>query len=138
MSVIEINKNPSRRELAVFGLLLALFAGVVGALFYWRSHAPGVARVVWIAGAALVALYFAVPPLRRYIYLGWIYATFPIGFVVSHIILGLVYYGVFTPLGLVMRAFGHDPMQRRMDPAAKSYWVEHDPNTGVERYFRQS
>ena len=138
MSVIEIKKDPSRRDLRVFGILLLVFTAIVGALFYWRSHAPGVARTVWIAGAALVAVYFAVPPLRRLIYLGWIYVTFPIGFVVSHVILGLVYYGVFTPIGLIMRLIGHDPMHRKFDRAAQSYWVEHDPHRSVERYFRQS
>jgi hypothetical protein len=110
----------------------------VGALFYWRSHAPGVARAVWIGGAALAAIYFAVPPLRRPIFLGWTYLTFPIGFVLSHVILGIVYYGVFTPAGLILRLVGHDPMQRKMDRSAKSYWAAHDPHKSLERYFRQS
>lgn len=138
MGVIEVNKNPSRRDLMVFGLVLLVFAGIVGALFYWRSHAPGVARAVWIAGAALSAVYFAVPPLRRPIFLGWSYATLPIGFVLSHVILGIVFYVFFTGIGLVMRLVGYDPMQRKPDPAAKSYWSPHDPHTSVERYFRQS
>ena len=138
MPVIEINRNPSRRDLRIFGALLLVFAGVVGALLHWRWHAPGAARAVWIAGAVLVGLYFGVPPLRRPIYLGWIYVTFPIGFVLSHVILGLVYYGVFTPMGLIMRLVGHDPMRRKMDRAAKSYWVAHDPHRSMERYFRQS
>lgn len=138
MGVIEINKNPSRRDLMVFGLLLLAFTAIVGALFYWRSHAPGVARVVWIAGAAITALFFAVPPLRKPIFFGWSYVTFPIGFVLSHVILGLVYFVVFTFVGLVLRLFGHDPMQRKLDPAARSYWSPHDPGTSVERYFRQS
>lgn len=138
MGVIEINKNPSRRDLVVFGFLLLAFAGIMGALFFWRSHAPGVARAVWIAGAALTAIYFSVPPLRRPIFLGWTYLTFPVGFVLSHVILGFVYYIVFTTVGLVMRLVGYDPMQRKIDRAAKSYWVEHDPHRSMERYFRQS
>ena len=138
MAVIQINKNPSRRDLMIFGWLFLAFAGVVGLMFLWRAHAPEVARAVWIAGAAITAVFFAVPPLRKPIYLGWIYLTYPIGFVISHVILGLVYYVVFTPIGLVMRLFGHDPMTRRFDRSAKSYWIEHDPHKSVERYFHQS
>lgn len=138
MGVIEINKNPSRRDLMIFGLLFLAFAAIVGALFEWRTHAPGAARAVWIAGGAITALFFLAPPLRKPIYLGWSYVTFPIGFVLSHVILGFVYYVVFTIGGLGMRLAGKDPMTRKFDKAAKSYWSPHDPGTSVERYFRQS
>jgi saxitoxin biosynthesis operon SxtJ-like protein len=138
MGVIEINRHPSRRDLMVFGLLLAVFTAIVGALMLWRTHEMSAARTVWIAGGTLSAIFFVVPPLRRPIFLGWSYLTFPIGFVISHVILGFVYYVVFTLVGLVMRLVGYDPMHRKMDPAAKSYWIAHDPHTSVERYFRQS
>ena len=138
MPIIEINKNPSPRDLNVFGLLFLLFAGVIGAGLYWRSGAHEAARTAWIAGALLTALYFAIPPLRRPFYLGWLYVTFPIGFVLSHVILGAVFYLVFTPIGLVMRLLGKDPLHRRLDRAAATYWVEHDPHSDPKRYFRQS
>lgn len=138
MAVIQINKNPSRRDLTIFGLLFLAFAGLVGWMFLWRAHAPVVARAVWIAGAAITAVFFAVPPLRKPIYLGWIYATYPIGFVLSHVLLALIYYGVFTPIGVVMRLLGNDPMARRFDRSAESYWIAHDPHKSVERYFHQS
>ena len=50
MSVIEVNKNPSRRDLMIFGLLFLAFTAIVGALFEWRTHAPGAARGVQGAG----------------------------------------------------------------------------------------
>ena len=137
MAVIEINKNPSRRELLVFGGLLALFAALVGTLCWFKFDAPRAARAVWIAGAAIVALYFIIPPLRRPLYLGWLYAAYPIGFVVSHVILGAIYYLVFTPIGLLLRALGKDPMQRAFDRSAPTYWIEHDPHTDTRRYLRQ-
>jgi hypothetical protein len=72
------------------------------------------------------------------VFLGMSYAAWPIGFVVSHVILALVYYLVFTPVGLAMRIFRYDPMNRRFDDAAQSYWVVRDPAaTPPKRYFRQ-
>jgi len=138
MSVIEINRNPSRKDLLVFGLMLVAFTALLGAMFLWRTHSMAVARAVWYGGGAISAVYFVLPPLRKPIFLGWTYLTFPIGFVVSHVILGFVYFVVFTLVGLAMRLVGYDPMQRKLDPSAKSYWVAHDPGTSVERYFRQS
>jgi Saxitoxin biosynthesis operon protein SxtJ len=130
MALFEINKNPSRRELLWFGVALAAFCGVVGALLRWRFGAPGAARAVWIAGAAIAALYYALPPIRRAVYLGWTYASWPIGWVVSHVILGITWYLVITPTGLVMRMLGHDPMRRRFDREAPTYWTPHRERDG--------
>jgi len=138
MAILEVNKNPTRRELIVFGLLFLVFAGIVGSGLYFRSGAHQTARVVWIGGAALSALYFLIPALRKPFYLGWLYLTFPIGFVLSHVILAAVFYLVFTPVGLVLRLFGKDPLERKFDRAAPTYWVAHDPHNDAKRYFRQS
>ena len=82
-------------------------------------------------------IFFAVPVVRRPLYLGWMYATLPIGWVVTHVMLGLIYYLMFTPIGLIMRLGGRDLMQRRFDREASSYWIEHRPDDRPERYFRQ-
>lgn len=137
MAIIEINKDPSPRDLRWFGLVVFAFCGVIGGLMWWRLGAPLAARAVWIVGACLATLFYAIPPLRRPMFVGWMYAAFPIGWVVSHVVLAIVYYLVITPIGLVMRIVGRDPMHRRPDPRAKTYWREHDPHTSQGRYFRQ-
>lgn len=137
MSVIDINKQPSRRELMWFGLLLALFLMVVGGIVWWRFSGRTAAMVIWGAGALLTITYFVLPAVRRPIYLGWIYAAFPIGWTVSHLMLVLLYYGLFTPIGLIMRMLGRDPLARRFEPGASSYWVDHRPGGEPDRYFRQ-
>jgi hypothetical protein len=137
MAMIEINRVPSRRELMWFGAVFMLFFALVGALFRWQFGAPGVSTILWPAAVAVTAMYYILPPLRRPLYLGWMYATFPIGWILSHLLLGAVYYLIFTPVGLMMRGFGRDPLCRRFDPGTRSYWVEHHPGERTERYFRQ-
>ena len=46
-------------------------------------------------------------------------------------------YNKMTPIGLVMRAFGWDPMQRKLDPQATTYWLPRQQVTDVKRYYRQ-
>jgi len=137
MAVIEINKNPSQRELRWFGIGLLAFSALVGAIIYWRTGSTGVPRAVLGLGALVTLVYYAVPPLRRWVYLGWMYAAFPIGWVVSHVVLAAVYYLVVTPIGVTMRALGRDPLNRPFDRSAPTYWVPHDPGADVKRYFRQ-
>ncbi len=137
MALIALNKNPSRRELFIFGALFALFFGLIGGLIWWRFQAPTVAYVLWSVAAFITILFYAVRPIRKPIYLAWIHLAFPIGWVISHVAMALIYYLVFTPIGLIMRLFGRDPMERRFDRAAESYWIEHQPSGDPARYFRQ-
>jgi hypothetical protein len=135
--VLSIQRNPSQRDLLVFGWLLGPFVALLGLVLQVKLGAPGAARFAWIVGGVVVALFAFVPRSRRPIYLGWIYATFPIGWVVSNVLLAAIYYLVFTPLGWLLRAAGRDPMSRRLDRSAASYWVEHDPDQDPKRYLRQ-
>ncbi len=137
MAIIEINKNPSKRELAWFGVIVALFCGLVGALLYWRFGLHTSAYVVWTLGAALTLVYQAIPPIRRSLYVAWLYLFFPLGWLLSHLVLGVIYYLVITPTGLIMRMLGRDSMGRRFDAEAETYWVKRDPNIKPSRYFRQ-
>jgi Na+/proline symporter len=137
MAMIEIKKDPSRKELAWFGLLLLCFCGIIGALLYWKFDKPAAARIVWISGAALALIYYVIPPLRRPIFLGWMYAAFPIGFVISYVLMAIIYYAVVTPIGVIMRILGRDSMCRRFDGDAASYWHERRAEEAQDRYFRQ-
>lgn len=137
MALLEINRNPSRRDLAWFGVVLWLFFIVIGGVL-GRALASDVTRnALWAAGAALALVYYAVPGLRRPMFVGWMYAAYPIGLVVSHVLLGLIYFGVVTPIGLLMRALGHDPMARRFDRSARTYWIEREQVSDLRKYFRQ-
>ncbi len=135
--MIEINRNPSRRELLVFGLLLGLFTAILGLLTYFEWDSREIARGIWLGGGAITALFFAVPPLRRYFYLTWMYVTFPVGWTVSHAILAILYYGILTPTGLIMRLFGYDPMLRRPQSRNHTYWEKRRTEGKSRRYFRQ-
>ena len=137
MALIEFNRNPSRRELNWFGALFALFFGLIGGLIWWKLEAPIVTFVLWSVAAVITLLYYALSPIRKPLYLGWMSLAFPIGWVVSHALLAFIYYLVVTPIGGLMRLFGRDPMERRFDRGAESYWMEHDPAGDPARYFRQ-
>ena len=135
--MIGIKTSYSRRELMWFGPLFALFAGLVGGVASWKFDAPGFAKWVGLVSAAIVAIYYAVPPLRKPIFVAWLAAVFPIGWVVSHLLLSVVFYLVVFPIGLLVRLFGYDALRRRREPDAESYWIEREPRDDPRRYFRQ-
>ena len=137
MAIIEINRNPSPRELRWFGFLFALFFAVVGSVARWSWQAPAAATTIWGVAAVVIILYVALPSVRRPLYLAWMFAAFPIGWVVSHTLLAIVYYLIMTPIGLVLRWCGVDPLERAIDRNRPTYWVARDQVKDKSRYFRQ-
>jgi len=137
MALIEINRHPTAKELRWFGVLLAGFVVLAGAFVRWRLGEPAAAGAIWVGGAVATVGYAVVPPLRRWIYLGWLHAAFPIGWTVSHLLLAATYYLVLTPIGLLARWMRSDPLERMLDRSASTYWAERRPVRDVRRYFRQ-
>jgi len=134
--MIEINHNPSRRDLLIFAALLPVLFAVLGAL-RWHAGSLAVAKALWIGGAALSMVVFVLPGFRRALYVGWMYAVYPVGWTASHLLLGVVYFVVATPVALLLRAMGRDPMRRSFDAAAPTYWTPRESSRDPSRYFRQ-
>lgn len=147
MALVSLDLSPDRKTLRQFGVIALVFFAGIGAYVMWRHHllgfdlpedlatSLGTGLVALGAVSGLLAALF--PPALRWLYVGLIVITFPIGFVVSHVILALLYYLVLTPIGLAMRLFGYDPMHRKLEPEAATYWVERAPRTNVQDYFKQ-
>jgi hypothetical protein len=135
--MIRIEHNPTGRQLAVFGLLWFLFFSILGGMAWWRTGSLVTAGWFWAIGTLVPALGLVWPEVLRIVYVLASYTTFPIGFVISYIILVVVYYLVLTPIGLIMRLTGYDPMQRRFDRGAKTYWSPREQDETTEQYFRQ-
>jgi hypothetical protein len=138
MALIQINKNPSKRDVRLFsGLWFTLFFAFVGFQTWRKTGHLEWALYIWSIAATISVVCLIVPAVGRAVFVGLSYLTFPIGYVVSHVVMAIVFYGVFAPIGLVMRIVGYDPMQRGFDKTARSYWVERIEKRSTESYFRQ-
>jgi hypothetical protein len=63
--------------------------------------------------------------------------AFPIGWTISQLIVALLYYGLFTPIGIVFRLIGRDPLHRTHRPGIPTYWSPKMTATDPKRYFQQ-
>ena len=143
--MLEINKDPSKSDLRWFGLILGTVFVIVGLVVWLKTSwlfgmggSPTLAsKIFWGIAIVFPVVYYAIPPLRRLLFIGFMYAVFPIGLVVSNLILAATFYLVVAPIGLIMRLFGHDPMQRKLLPEAQTYWIERSQIDDPERYFKQ-
>jgi hypothetical protein len=136
MALLQLNWKPNRRELRQFAALWVGFFGLIGLYCFLVRESSTAAIVLWAISVVGVGGWF-VPSLIRPLYVVWIALAMPIGWTVSHLLLLAMFYLVFTPIGLIMRACAYDPLARRFDRVAKSYWHDHERNAEFHRYFKQ-
>ena len=147
-SMLRVNWRPDRRQLRWFGGMALVAFGAFGAWVFFRGSifgfglGAGAARatgvILWVLGGGCGMLAALAPKYLRGLYVVLMAAAIPIGFVVSHAVIALLFYVIVTPLALFLRLRGRDPLCRRFDPDAETYWVPRKPTTDVRRYFRQS
>ncbi len=111
-------------------LCLALWTG-------WRgSWPPLVSRAVGVLGLLLLILGAALPQALVYPRRAWMALAEVLGFVSTRVILGVVFFLIMTPLGIIMRAGGWDPLAKRRRPG-ESRWVPYSTRPANPKHFEQ-
>jgi Saxitoxin biosynthesis operon protein SxtJ len=106
--------------MGAFFALLALFPLLHGPLSSIRWWALGVA-------AAFLALALLWPAPLRPLNRAWLKLGLLLSKIVSPIVMMVLFYATVTPIGVLMRWAGKDPLRLRRDPAATSYWIPREP-----------
>jgi hypothetical protein len=123
------------KNLRTFALGILVICGALTGLMIWREHS----LAAWILGAfagwGLVSLLWLKLITPLYVVFG--YFGLGLGWVNTRLVLGLMFYLVFTPMGVIMRLFGRDPLKKGIDKTAPSYWRDADPPPTPDTYRRQ-
>jgi hypothetical protein len=113
-------KAPSEKSFGV------TFACVFGLLSGWQFYSHGVsfwAVATILAGIGFLGMAFAAPAVLRPLNLLWMKFGLLLHRIVNPLIMGVLFFGVFTPMGLAMRLFGADLLRLRAKPAENGYWI---------------
>lgn len=139
MSLIEINYHPLPKQLRQFGTIALSASALLSLLLYLlKDLALQWTLLIFAVGLLIFLASLASLKLTRIIYVALIITTAPIGIVVSFTVLAAFYFLLLTPLALFFRLIGRDPLYRKFDPNAETYWLAHQSDVKPERYFRQS
>ena len=115
---------PSNRS---FGWTFTTVFALVALLAY-----PWLIAVAALTAAVTLTRAHWLTPLNR----AWMKLGALLHHVVSPLALGLIYFAVFTPVGVVMRLAGRDALSRRFEPARPTYWVRREPPGPKDDSFR--
>ncbi len=133
----EKHTNPDLKTLQQFGGLSFAFLSYGAYVQGYVKHQPNLAITLAALAVVMGVLALVKPAFIKPIFVGAMVVTFPIGFVVSKVLLGLIYYGLITPIALVFRVIGRDELFLKDKRAtATTYWLPKVISTDSKRYFR--
>jgi hypothetical protein len=134
VALLELNLQPSDRQLRQFGLLSLVLIPLIAWL--WTAS---LTVLVWATGVGLILCGLGLwrPSLLKPVFLGLIILTLPIGLVVGELAMLLIYFGLFLPMAIVFRILGRDTLQRRPMPEKSTFWQPRPRPAGSRSYFRQ-
>src|SRR5258707_374730 len=133
----DIPFQPPRKTLRQFAWLwIAFFGGFA----VWQALVRGnstPATVFAVLALTIGPIGLARPEWLRPIYVAWMVLAFPIGWAVSQAVTAVLFYRPFTPIGLVFRLIGRDPLHRSPRPGGGAAWSPHPRPSDPPGYFPQ-
>ena len=122
------------KELKDFGLGLSIVLAIFLAIAAFKHSAR---LPVWAAAFAVSAGFTWLYPLFfHWPFRIWMPVARLLARINTFLLMGVVYYAVFTPAGCLMRLFGQDLLEERWEPKASSYWKPKEPQTDPGRFER--
>ena len=134
--MIEPAWYPSTKQLRQFAVATLIGFGVLGFVAWKVLGLFPLTVVLWTVSALTFVIGLPFPKAIRPVYALVMGLTFPIGWLMSNLLLRLIYYGGFTPIALWFRLIGRDALQLKR-PGTETYWKPYPQPRDMGSYYRQ-
>jgi len=130
------NIKSGKRELKQFGITIAVVLAILSSWFLWRGRDGG--YILLIIAILFLALGLFLPNPLKPLQKMWMTLAVLLGWVMTRVVLIVLFYLVVTPIGLLARICGKDFLNRKFDREAQSYWLERKtPPPDKKKYENQ-
>ncbi len=138
MALVSLNLKPSKKQLRDFGLIGLCMCSVIGLLLLGLGKIPPKGLVIFfLIGLVMFVLSRVSAALIKPLYLAMVILTFPVGWIISHLVMALFFYVVVTPIAVLFKIIGRDELCRKFDPQADTYWIPYKHKRSAKDYFHQ-
>ena len=125
----------STKEVRTTWIGFTVIFAVIGSILWYKGRASW---PYWYGASAFFAVFAAASPMTLLpLYRLWVKFAMAMAWVNTRLLLALVFYLIITPIGLVMRLTGNDPLERRIDKSAATYWKKKEHHKDPARYEKQ-
>jgi hypothetical protein len=117
----------TEKELKKFGITFAIIFAIIGSYLLYKNSD----NYKWFAIVSGLFLLsgLTIPKILKPIYKGWMLFAFALGWFNARLLLGIMFYLVFTPVGFIMKLLRKELLDLKIDKNATTYWKkrEHIP-----------
>jgi len=122
MIVEEIkNIKSNKSDLRKFGITMAVVLMLLGGLFFWKEK--GYYFYFLIFAAAFIISGLALPIVLKPVHKVWMTISIILGWIMTRVILSILFYLVVTPTRGLARLFGKQFLDLKIDKNINSYWI---------------
>ena len=133
----QISSSATTKQIRQFGLLVGMVLIAIGSWQLYRQIYTTTRIILWVIGGFLFVSGLLWPKILKPFYILWMFLAHILSWINTRIILGLIFYLIFTPIGLIMRLIKRDPLQRKIDQEVDSYWMQREKPKNIKEHFER-
>ena len=131
------NIKSEKSDLRKFGITIGVILLIIAGFLFWKEKESF--QILLTFGVTLCILGIVIPFILKPIYWVWMIFATILGWIMTRVILSLLFYIIFTPIGLIPRFFGKQFLELRWDKSKESYWnyrtIKHLKMEDYEKQF---
>jgi hypothetical protein len=131
------NIKSEKSDVRKFGITIGVILLIIAGFLFWKEKESF--QILLTFGITFCILGIAIPFILKPIYWVWMIFATILGWIMTRVILSLLFYIIFTPIGLILRFFGKQFLELRWDKSKQSYWHfktnEHLKKENYEKQF---
>ena len=126
----------NRAELRRFGVVMAVAFALISCLRWWiKGHLP---ETLFVVAGVFLVLGVILPIALKPVYRAWMAFALALNWVMTRLLLTVAFYGMIAPVGIAYRLIAGDPLKRRWEPSAETYWeAPDDQPSEIDAYRNQ-
>ena len=129
------NIKNAKSDLGKFGITIGIILMIIAGFLFWNEKESF--QIFLKVGTILFVLGIAIPVILKPIYWIWMIFATILGWIMTRVILSILFYAVITPIGLISRLFGKQFLELRWDKSKGSYWNYSSSKTERDSYEKQ-
>ena len=114
------NIKSEKSDLRKFGITIGVILLIIAGFLFWKEKESF--QILLTFGVTLCILGIAIPFILKPIYWVWMIFATIFGWIMTRVILSLLFYVIITPIGLIPRFFGNQFLELQWDKSKESYW----------------
>ena len=109
-----------KRDVRNFGVTVGIILLIISGFLFWKEKESF--QIFLAIGITLFLTTIAIPVVLKPVYWIWMIFAIILGWFMTRVILSLLFYVIFTPIGLTLRFFGKQFLELRWEKSKESYW----------------